>query len=85
MNTARRAISLTPESDSKKPAPSGQYRMVQPRSRPDSLMPVPMPARRARSHNNAQYLDEKPIVVPLKSLPPVKSAPVGTSMSKTHV
>ena len=83
MNTARRSISLNPDSDSKKPAPSGQYRMVQPRSRPDSLMPAPLPARRQRAHNNAQYLDTKPIVVPLKSLPPAKSADVKSAPTKS--
>lgn len=86
MNTARRSISLTPDSDSKKPGASGQYRMVQPRSKGQSLMPAPLPARRARSHNNAQYLDTKPIVVPLKSLPPAppaKSAPAKSAPVKS--
>jgi hypothetical protein len=82
MNTAR-SISLRPDSDShdsKSPAPSGQYRMVQPRA--ESLMPVPLPARRKRAHNNTEYLDPKDgaFALPingasLRSIP-VKSAPV---------
>jgi hypothetical protein len=93
MNTAR-SIPVRPDfesKDSKTPAPSGQYRMVQPRA--ESLMPAPLPARRKRAHNNSEYLDprEGAFALPingasLKSVPvksaPVKSAPVKSARPK---
>lgn len=83
MNTARRAHSLPPDSDSnsnvsKSPAPSGQYRMVQPR--PESVMPAPLPPRRKRASNNTEYLDPqdrgfaKPVNgASLRSVPPAST------------
>lgn len=68
MTTARRPVSPLPEHDSS-PAPSGQYRMVQPRAKTQSPMPSPQPVRRRIS---GQYLDLKdgPIAAPI----PITSA-----------
>src|SRR5688500_11385087 len=87
MNTARRTISLSPDSDSND-AQSGQYRMVQPRARTSSPMPAALPARRQRAHNNAEYLDG-PLAVPvngasLKSTP-VRGAPAPMKSAKPRV
>jgi hypothetical protein len=82
MNTARSIpLGPTPNSESKKPAQSGQYRMIQPRE--DSLMPAPLPARRQRAHNNSEYLAGGAPVngASLKSIP-IKSAPMKSARPK---
>lgn len=76
MNTASQPISLHPDSDSNEDAPSGQYRMVQP--------------RRQRAHNNSEYLDTRGGAMAtvngasLKSVP-VKSAPSPVASAKPKV
>lgn len=89
MNTARRAISLSPDVDSNEDEPSGQYRMVQPRSKAQSLLPVPLPPRRQRAHNNSEYLGggmAAPVNgATLKSIPAGRSAPVRSASAKPRV
>lgn len=95
MNTARRPTSSLPAREPKSPPPSGQYRMVQPRTNAraapvdnsieseiiDMPMPRPQPARRRIS---GEYIDA-PIAMPIpisSALPKVKSAPVKSAKPK---
>lgn len=81
MNTARRDISLNSDADSNQDEPSGQYRMVQPRSKGQSLMPVPLPARRQRAHNNSEYLSGA-MAAPVNGAS-LKSVPVDSAPAKS--